>query len=63
MTKVMTGVRVLEVATPAEEAQGIALALIEAGIEIGDHVVVDVRGRMLGSVVVKPPFVPSRVRE
>lgn len=43
--------------------QGIALALIEAGIEIGDHVVVDVRGRMLGSVVVKPPFVPSRVRE
>lgn len=43
--------------------EGIALALIEAGIEVGEHLVVDVRGRALGAVVVKPPFVPARVRE
>ena len=43
--------------------QGIALALLEAGIEVGEQVMIDVRGRMLASIVVKPPFVPSHVRE
>ena len=43
--------------------QGIALALIEAGIEVGEQVMIDVRGRILTSIVAKPPFVPSRVRE
>lgn len=42
--------------------EGIALALIESGIEVGDKLVIDVRGRSLGAVVVKPPFVPSHVR-
>lgn len=42
--------------------QGIALAFIEAGIEIGEQVTIDVRGRLLNSIVAKPPFVPSRVR-
>jgi len=43
---------------------GIALALIDtaAGVEVGDTVVVDVRGRALECVVVRPPFVPSHVR-
>ncbi len=43
--------------------QGIALAFIEAGIEVGEQLLVDVRGRALGAVVVKPPFVPSHVRD
>ncbi len=43
--------------------EGIALALIESGIETGDQVFVDVRGRNLGAIVVKPPFVTSHVRE
>ena len=43
--------------------EGIALALIESGIETGEQVFVDVRGRNLGAVVVKPPFVTSHVRE
>jgi aminomethyltransferase len=42
---------------------GIALALIESGIEVGEPLVIDVRGRSLGAVVTKPPFVPSRVRD
>lgn len=43
---------------------GIALALIDtaAGVGIDDVVAVDVRGRELECVVVKPPFVPSHVR-
>jgi aminomethyltransferase len=43
---------------------GIALALIDtaAGLRIDDPVTVDVRGRELACVVVKPPFVPSHVR-
>lgn len=43
---------------------GIALALIDtaAGVELGDAVVVDVRGRVLECEVVRPPFVPSHVR-
>ena len=43
--------------------EGIALALIESGIEVGEQLVIDVRGRSLGAVVVKPPFVPSHVRD
>jgi aminomethyltransferase len=43
---------------------GIALALIDTGSGVGldDTVVIDVRGRPLECTVVKPPFVPSRVR-
>jgi aminomethyltransferase len=43
---------------------GIALALIDtaAGIGLDDTVSVDVRGRGLDCVVVKPPFVASHVR-
>ena len=43
---------------------GIALALIDsaAGVEADERVSVDVRGRALDCVVVKPPFVPSHVR-
>jgi aminomethyltransferase len=43
---------------------GIALALIDsaAGVELGDTVVVDVRGRELVCEIVRPPFVPSHVR-
>lgn len=43
---------------------GIALALIDtaAGVALDDAVAVDVRGRELACVVVKPPFVPSHVR-
>jgi aminomethyltransferase len=41
---------------------GIGLALLEASIEDGDEVSVDVRGRTSTMRVVKPPFVPSRVR-
>ena len=41
---------------------GIGLALLEAGIPDGAEVTVDVRGRTSTMRVVKPPFVPSRVR-
>ncbi len=41
---------------------GIGLALLEAHIEDGAEVTVDVRGRTSTMRVVKPPFVPSRVR-
>jgi aminomethyltransferase len=41
---------------------GIGLALLEASVEDGDEVTVDVRGRTSTMRVVKPPFVPSRVR-
>lgn len=42
--------------------QGIALALLSSDIAIGDEVEVDVRGKRINAKVVKPPFVPSRVR-
>jgi aminomethyltransferase len=42
---------------------GIALALIESGIEVGEPLEIDVRGRLLGAVVVKPPFLRARVRD
>ncbi len=41
---------------------GIALALLDSRVEIGDEVLVDIRGRSTPFTVVKPPFVPSRVR-
>jgi len=43
---------------------GIALALIDtdAGIEDGDHVTVDVRGRAVECEVVRPPFVTAKTR-
>lgn len=43
---------------------GIALALLDtaAGLDEGDTVAVDVRGRTLECEVVKPPFVPAHVR-
>jgi aminomethyltransferase len=41
---------------------GIALALLDPAVQPGDTVEVDVRGRVLPCMVVKPPFVPSHVR-
>lgn len=41
---------------------GIALALLDSQVNIGDEVLVDIRGRSTPFTVVKPPFVPSRVR-
>jgi aminomethyltransferase len=42
--------------------QGVALALLDPKIAIGDLVEIDVRGRTSSARVVKPPFVPSHVR-
>lgn len=42
--------------------QGIALALVSFNIKTGDQVFVDIRGKVSEFVVVKPPFVESRVR-
>lgn len=44
--------------------KGIGLALLstESGVEAGDEVSIDVRGRRSAARVVKPPFVPSHVR-
>ncbi len=41
---------------------GIALALLDPAVAAGDELDVDVRGRTTKVRVVKPPFVPSRVR-
>lgn len=41
---------------------GIALALLDPGVRLGDRVEVDVRGRALPCEVIKPPFVASHVR-
>lgn len=41
---------------------GIALALLEPTIKVGDQVDVEIRGRISNTEVVKLPFVPSRVR-
>ncbi|GAC1440701.1 MAG: glycine cleavage system aminomethyltransferase GcvT [Mycobacteriales bacterium] len=41
---------------------GIGLALLESSVVEGDELLVDVRGRTVPVRVVKPPFVPSRVR-
>ena len=42
--------------------EGIALALLAPSVADGDEVVIDVRGRDLPAVVVKPPFVEVQVR-
>ena len=42
--------------------QGIAMALLDAGTELGDELTIDVRGRALRVEVVRPPFVPSHVK-
>jgi len=42
--------------------QGIGLALLDAGIELGAEVVVDVRGRAQRFTVVRPPFVQASTR-
>ncbi|MGH3870651.1 MAG: glycine cleavage system aminomethyltransferase GcvT [Pseudonocardiaceae bacterium] len=41
---------------------GIALALLDPAVQPGEVVEIDIRGRALSCEVVKPPFVPSRVR-
>ena len=41
---------------------GIGLALLDRSVTEGDEVTVDVRGRTSTMQVVRPPFVPSRVR-
>ena len=43
--------------------QGIALALLDRSVTLGDEVVVDVRGREVPATVSKPPFVEVGVRE
>lgn len=40
---------------------GIAIALLDRGTKEGDELVIDVRGRALPAVVVKPPFVQTQV--
>ena len=42
--------------------QGIALALLQSHIAVGDEVMVDVRGRQMPFRVVKPPFVEPTTR-
>ena len=42
--------------------EGIALALLNPKIAIGDTVIIDVRGRESSAVVTKPPFLPSHVK-
>ncbi|MDA3022007.1 MAG: glycine cleavage system aminomethyltransferase GcvT [Actinomycetota bacterium] len=42
--------------------QGVALALLDPSVNIGDEVVVDVRGRELKFTVTKPPFVEPSTR-
>jgi aminomethyltransferase len=43
--------------------QGIALALCDRSVSLGDEVVIDVRGRAIPATVTKPPFVEVGVRE
>mgnify|MGYP003523529984 CR=1 FL=1 len=42
--------------------QGIALALLDRSVTLGDDVVIDVRGRDVAATVSKPPFVEVGVR-
>ena len=42
--------------------QGIALALIDRDVKVGDAVAVDIRGRREVFNVVKPPFVTTDIR-
>ncbi len=41
---------------------GIGLALCDAGVDVGDQVLVSARGRQLAAAVVKPPFVKTSPR-
>jgi aminomethyltransferase len=41
---------------------GIALALIDTALTIGDQVSIDIRGRQSTATIVELPFVPSHVR-
>lgn len=41
---------------------GVALALLDRSVALGDEVVIDVRGRAVPAEVVKPPFVEVQVR-
>lgn len=41
---------------------GIALALVDSHLSIGDQVAVDIRGRASSATIVEFPFVPSHVR-
>lgn len=43
--------------------RGIALALLDRTVRLGDEVAVDVRGRPVRCEVVRPPFVRDRTRE
>lgn len=43
--------------------QGIALALLDRSVALGDEVVIDVRGRGVPAQVTRPPFVQVGVRE
>ena len=43
--------------------QGIALALLDRSVAVGDEVEIDVRGRRVPATVTKPPFVDVSVRE
>jgi aminomethyltransferase len=43
--------------------QGIALALCDRSVALGDEVVIDVRGREVPATVTRPPFVEVGVRE
>jgi aminomethyltransferase len=67
-TGVLAGTRRIGVVTSGTfsptKRVGIALALLDsdAGWSVGDQVELDLRGRRIDVVIVKPPFVPSRVR-
>jgi aminomethyltransferase len=41
---------------------GIALALVDTHLSIGDQVSIDIRGRASSATIVELPFVPSHVR-
>lgn len=43
--------------------KGIALAMLDSGIEIGDEIMVQVRKNMAKATVTKPPFVKGSVRK
>ena len=43
--------------------QGVALALLDRSVTLGDEVVIDVRGRDVPATVSKPPFVEVGVRQ
>lgn len=43
-------------------ANGVALALVDPAVQLGDTLALDIRGRRLGVTVVKPPFVQVNVK-